>query len=122
MRHEHFHCTTRNKNRIAAVSADGHKHPDHEVITILEKEGIKPYCTNLMPVCGANVIEFQKIPAEVDPKLAKRIKELSFDTKTIQPCQGNLTFIIQPNADISIERQFNTPCKFRGELSKLFGT
>ena len=117
----HFLYSDKSKKTFAGISANGHQHPNQEVLIALEKEGIKPYCTNLTPMCGANVTEIKTLPANIEPKLAKWIKELSPDASVIQPCQGNITFTIKPHQDISIQRQFNAPCKFRGEFSKLFG-
>lgn len=59
-----------NEKRIAVISANGHSHPSKELIQNLETMGIEPYCTNLIPQCGANVQQLINTRG-VDPELGK---------------------------------------------------
>lgn len=106
-------------NRIAVVSADGQRHPDPEVIEELERRSIHPYCTNLMPVCGANVQMLRNLPT-LSPALAKLVRETAEPRLVPQTCQGSITLTIQENGQINIEPEIHAPCTFRGDYERLF--
>lgn len=106
-------------DKYAFISANGVKHPDLEVLRALEERGIKPYCTNLHPACGANVERLVQHRG-IDPVLAKYINELSV-RPTPQPCQGDITFTINDDGTYQVTRERNMPCGFRGEFADLFG-
>ncbi len=100
--------------KYALISANGVKLPDHEVLQSLEARGIRPYCTNLHPACGNNIqLLLQK--SDLDPVLASYINQLSVDAVS-QPCQGDITFTIKSDGTQQIDREYQVPCGFRGEL------
>ena len=102
--------------RVAAISANGQSHPDPHLIQELSSRDIAPYCTNLMTICGARVR--QMVAARnLDPELAKWINQLVSSPRVIQPCQGNVSISIDSNGEVSVEREFNNPCGFRGDFS-----
>jgi len=105
--------------RVAAISANGQTHPSPDVIKNLERRGIHPYCTNLIPTCGAKVTELVS-KGGVDPELAKWVQQLADPHYRIQPCQGDLTISIHPESGVTVTREFLHPCGFRGDFSSLF--
>ena len=102
----------------AIVSADGQKHPDQEVIEELERRSIAPYCTNLMPVCGANVQEFRGLQ-DVSPQLAKFIRQTAEPRYLPQACQGTIALAIGSDGQVTVDPEFRAPCSFRGDYERL---
>jgi hypothetical protein len=105
--------------RAAVISANGQSHPSEEVIRNLEKYHIEPYCTNLIPTCGANVRQLINVRG-VDPELGKFINFFQGSGNRTQPCQGDITVTVGDDGTISIAKQFQHPCGFRGEFEALF--
>jgi beta-lactamase superfamily II metal-dependent hydrolase len=105
--------------RVAVISANGHSHPSEEVIHNLEAMGIHPYCTNLIPQCGANVQQLINTRG-VDPELGKFVNFFQGGLSKVQPCQGSVTLTIRPGMPIIIDREFQHPCGFRGDFARLF--
>jgi hypothetical protein len=106
--------------RFAVTSADGQSHPDLDVIKWLQAESISPYCTNLIPACGANAQQLLSLPT-LDPEIARWVREVSTGAKTIQPCQGDVKIEINSAGAIFIEPEHNNACAFRGDYDLLFG-
>jgi beta-lactamase superfamily II metal-dependent hydrolase len=104
--------------RAAIISANGHSHPDREVLEWLEANGISPFCTNLVPQCGANVAPLLHLPG-LDPVLARWLREVSESAAYIQPCQGNITISIGDDGLISVRPEFAHPCGYRGDYRAL---
>lgn len=105
-------------DKFAIISANGINHPDGEVLDMLEKLGIMPYCTNLHPKCGANVHQLSNT-AGVNPIIGKYINQLSSNLK-VQPCQGDIQFTIFDDGTYEIDREHKALCGFRGEFDDLF--
>ncbi len=104
-------------NRYAFISADGIRHPDVEVLTALEERGIRPYCTNLHSSCGANVQRL--IPTVgLDPVLGRYLNQLA-SAPYRQACQGDITFSISDDGECAIDREYQVPCAYRGEVDDL---
>jgi hypothetical protein len=104
--------------RIAVTSADGQSHPDLEVINWLEQNSIEPYCTNLIPACGANVQRLLMLPG-IDPVLARWIREVAANLGCVQPCQGDVTVRIQEDGTFDVSPEYRNLCGFRGDYSRL---
>jgi beta-lactamase superfamily II metal-dependent hydrolase len=108
-----------NGRRLGIISANGQSHPSEEVIETLEEKGIEPYCTNLIPKCGANVRQLINVGG-IDPELGRFINYYQGGSARVQPCQGDITVTIGDNGAVSVRRQFELPCGFRGDFEKLF--
>lgn len=103
--------------RAAITSADGISHPDADVIKWLAKSDIEPFCTNLMPMCGAAVMMFM-LPG-YDPKLTRWLREVSGGPATAQPCQGDITVTIDPAGTVDVTPEHASACQFRGPFKAL---
>jgi beta-lactamase superfamily II metal-dependent hydrolase len=108
-----------NGERFGINTANGHSHPSIEVIEWMEANTIEPYCTNLIPSCGAKIIALQPFP-DLDPALASILRQSVLDPMLVQPCQGDITITITPAGDLSIAPQFNAICGFRRQWKSLF--
>jgi beta-lactamase superfamily II metal-dependent hydrolase len=106
--------------RAAVISANGRSHPDEEVLDWLEADGVSPYCTNLVPQCGAKVTRLLPLPG-LDPLLARWLQEVSEAGAQVQPCQGDVRILIDDDGRISVTPQFAHPCGYRGDYGALFG-
>jgi beta-lactamase superfamily II metal-dependent hydrolase len=104
--------------RIAVTSADGQSHPDLEVIKWLEHNSVEPYCTNLIPTCGANAQRLLVLPG-LDPLLARWIREVAANVGKIQPCQGNIAICIEDDGAFDVLPEHNNSCAFRGDYQQL---
>jgi hypothetical protein len=104
--------------RAGITSANGHSHPSFGVIGWMEKNGVKPYCTNLMPQCGANAQRLLSLPG-LDPRLQRWVREVAANVSTVQPCQGDVSVLIDAAGSTSINRQFRNACVYRGEYAAL---
>jgi hypothetical protein len=105
--------------RFGVTSADGISHPNIEVIEWLEANGVAPFCTNLIPECGANVQKLLALPG-IDPELARWVREVA-RTSEVQPCQGDVVIAIDDGGAISVVPEHNHPCGYRGDYRRLFG-
>jgi hypothetical protein len=106
-------------HRVGIISANGQSHPSEEVIHNLEKLGIEPYCTNLIPKCGANIKQLIDTRG-IDPELGRFVNYYQGGSGRIQPCQGDIMVTVDQQGRISVQRQFDHPCGFRGDFQKLF--
>jgi len=86
--------------RYGVTSANGISHPDVGVIEWLEKNSIKPYCTNLIPSCGANAQRLLILP-NIEPQLARWIREVA-TTVEVQACQGDIKICIEALATLQL--------------------
>ena len=108
--------------KIALISARGSsKHPDEEVLRSLEERGIKPYCTNVAPICTGRIKTYiDSIDLSgLEPEFQKWISTLAVDTEPSKPCQGNVSVTIDPSGAVSVDQQIKTPCPFRGEVADI---
>ena len=105
--------------RFAISSADGQSHPSVEVIEDLERLGVKPYCTNLIPSCGATVSNMMPLGDDLDPELARWLREVSDRPRRVQSCQGDITLEINDRGDILVTPEFGRPCGYRGDYDNL---
>lgn len=106
--------------RYAITSANGISHPAQEVIDDLSSRDIEPYCTNLMPVCGANVTQLRSITG-LDGELSRWLKETATDPTLMQPCQGSVTVKIDAAGTLEVKPEFDHFCPFRPTARSLFG-
>ncbi len=104
--------------RFAITSANGQSHPDLEVIEELERMGIHPYCTNLLPNCGASVTNLRPLQ-DLEPELARWLREVSTNSGLVQPCQGDIIVRIDGTGQLSVAPEFARPCGFRGDYDSL---
>jgi hypothetical protein len=105
--------------RFGISSGNGLSHPDLDVIKWLEKTQIRPYCTNLIPACGANTQKLLILGA-YDPKLARWLREVSDNTGQVQPCQGDVSIRISDSGDLEVVPEHANACAFRGDYHGLF--
>jgi beta-lactamase superfamily II metal-dependent hydrolase len=105
-------------DRYGITSANGSSHPDIGVIEWLESNSVKPFCTNLIPSCGANAQRLLVLP-DVEPQLARWIREVAVTAET-QACQGNIKVSIAENGDLSVTPEYAHPCAYRGDFLALF--
>lgn len=108
----------KNGDRFGISSADGNSHPAPETINWLSDHGIAPYCTNLISLCGANVMNLPVSPG-LNRELARWIQEVSNKAHRIQVCQGDITLTISDRGAVTIGTETGVPCGFRGEYSKI---
>jgi hypothetical protein len=105
--------------RIGVTSANGLSHPDLDVIRWLSSNKIEPYCTNLIPACGANAQQLLTLPG-IDPGLARWIREVSANTGQVQTCQGDIVVRIDENGELEVVPEHANHCGFRAD-DPLFG-
>jgi beta-lactamase superfamily II metal-dependent hydrolase len=108
----------RDGKRFAISSGDGYSHPDVEVIQLLKERKIDPYCTNLIPACGANVRQLLTLP-QLEPALARWVREVASNTRP-QVCQGDITIRIFEDGRLEVEPEHRHACGFRGDFDHLF--
>lgn len=106
--------------RVAVTSANGQSHPDLDVIKWLQTHSIEPYCTNLMPACGANTVKLLTLP-NIDPELARWVREVSSNVKQVQTCQGDIRIEINHAGAFDVIPEVKNVCAFRGDYDLLFG-
>lgn len=99
-------------------SADGLSHPSPDVIRWLEARKIQPYCTNLIPMCGANILSFTNM-GNIDPELARYLREVNDRPGHVHPCQGDITISIDRAGQLKVVPQFGNACGFRGGFAAL---
>lgn len=104
--------------QFAFISANGLSHPDHEVIRFLEANGILPYCTNLIPACGAMLYHLDTFQfAEFEPTLARWLREKR--EPSVQTCQGDITVRIHSDGHYEISTETRNACGYRGDFAPL---
>jgi beta-lactamase superfamily II metal-dependent hydrolase len=105
-------------DRFAITSANGLTHPDLDVIKFLEQNQIRPYCTNLIPACGANAQRLLLLPCE--PNLARWLREVAENQGQVQVCQGDVTVRVSRDGNFDVIPQHANACDFRGDYRSLF--
>lgn len=114
------HIYLDSNKRFGFISANGRSHPALEALTTLKDNNIEPYCTNLSKFCGKIIKDLSPLP-NVAPDLARFIRMMQIPSdKTYQPCQGDISISINNHGSITIERQYNHPCAFRGDFDQFF--
>lgn len=103
-------------DRAGVTSANGRSHPSFEVIQWMEKSGVKPYCTNLIPQCGANAQRLLTLPT-LDPRMRRWVRDVATNAAMVQPCQGDVSVLVDGAGNISVSRQFRNVCAYRGEYA-----
>lgn len=107
-------------HRVAITSANGISHPDPEVISWLEANNVMPYCTNLIPACGAIMYQLNRFQfTDFEPVLARWLAELREPRATAQPCQGDITVRIHPDGRHEISTETGNACAYRGDFQPL---
>ncbi len=106
--------------RFAISSGDGVSHPDVDVIKLLEARKIDPYCTNLIPACGANVSRLLPLPG-LEPHLARWVREVASNSSASLHCQGDIAVRISDNGELQVQPEHANACAFRGDFDRLFG-
>jgi hypothetical protein len=104
--------------RVGLTSANGITHPDLEVIEWLQKNSIEPYCTNLIPACGANAQRLLVLPG-LEPQLARWAREVADNAGQVQSCQGDIVVRIEDNGDWHVVPEHRNNCGFRGDYDRL---
>ncbi|WP_237480299.1 ComEC/Rec2 family competence protein [Lichenibacterium dinghuense] len=99
-------------DRYGVTSANGQSHPHPETIFAISQMGVDPYCTNLMPPCGANVSKLAPIKG-VDPSLARLIRESAEDSGEMQPCQGDILVRVTADGVLTVTPEFDAFCSYR---------
>jgi len=106
-------------NRVAVSSGDGRRHPSPRVIDWLHKNGVQPYCTNLIPMCGANAARLEQL-AGLDPEYDRWIQEVSIGSHYTQVCQGDVTTRIEDDGSLTTASETNNFCPFRTDIGAMF--
>lgn len=105
--------------RYGISSGDGRRHPAPEVVRWLSTQNIDPYCTNLIPACGANTTRLP-MPSDIEPEFRRWINEVSIDAHYTQVCQGDITLTVEQSGASSIRSQTGNGCPFRRDFDQLF--
>jgi beta-lactamase superfamily II metal-dependent hydrolase len=105
-------------DRAGVNSANGHSHPSFEVIEWMERNGVKPYCTNLIPQCGANAQRLLNLP-NLETRLGQWVRDVAASLGTVQPCQGDVSVAVDSFGNTNVTRQFANACLYRGEFAGL---
>ncbi|MER9411442.1 hypothetical protein [Mesorhizobium sp. M0589] len=106
-------------DRYGVTSANGHSHPSQDVIEWLSSQGISPFCTNLMPACGANASKLLALPG-INAELAAILRQSAVSGGVIQPCQGDITLTIESNGNFAVVPQHRSFCGYRKTFASLF--
>lgn len=104
-------------DRVAIISADGRTHPDPEVLAHLREKNVLPFCTNLSRVCSGAVPMASVSSHTVDEVLVRFVSSVAEPTSRPATCQGDITLTIDDTGRMTIDREFEVACPFRGELS-----
>ncbi|WP_409192433.1 MBL fold metallo-hydrolase [Bradyrhizobium sp. RDM4] len=102
--------------RAGVSSANGHSHPSIDAIKWMERNNVKPYCTNLIPQCGANARQLLNVP-NLDPRLNRWLNDVATNSAKVQVCQGDVTITVDTAGLISIDREVQNLCAYRGEFA-----
>lgn len=106
-------------DRYGVTSANGHSHPSQDVIEWLSNQGISPFCTNLMPACGANASKLIAMPG-ISAGLAATLRQSALYSGVVQPCQGDIAVIIESNGNFAVVPQHNSFCGYRSSFTSMF--
>jgi beta-lactamase superfamily II metal-dependent hydrolase len=106
-------------HRFALASANGLSHPSPEVIEDLSVREIEPYCTNLMPICGANVSTLLTLNG-FNKEFSRFLREHSVSSAIPQVCQVYITVEMSSQGSVTVTPQFNHYCGFRSSGPSLF--
>jgi beta-lactamase superfamily II metal-dependent hydrolase len=108
------------KRRVALISADGRSHPAPATLKALHSRGILPYCTNLAKICGGNVRRMFVGPG-IAADVAKWINahDPNLSDATRPACQGDICVAVRPDGELTVTRQHNNACAYRGDLDLL---
>jgi beta-lactamase superfamily II metal-dependent hydrolase len=101
--------------RAGLTSANGQTHPSIEVIKWMERNGIQPYCTNLIPQCGANAQRLLTLPG-IEPRMARWLREVASNSGNVQACQGDILVSVDADGNSSVSPQLKNACAFRGDF------
>lgn len=108
-----FNFNKNGKERYVFVSANGVKHPDKELFSLIDKLKLIPFCTNLSKYClPPNVIRFKPmpdIPQSMRPFLRNYAEEMPTE------CQGDILLNINENS-VNISSSKATPCPYRPSI------
>jgi hypothetical protein len=85
----------------------------------MSQNDIDPYCTNLMPKCGANASKLLAL-AGVEPELARMVRELAKQPFVEQPCQGDITVQVDRDGLMTLKSENNNVCFYRKSWEDLF--
>lgn len=109
------------QERYACISANGRSHPHRETLLTLRGNDIHPYCTNLAVECGAQLNNVSYHDSTIDPGLLLLLNRGldEIPGRGIQPCQGDITIIIDDDGQLSVNTEHEFPCGFRDELDFL---
>jgi hypothetical protein len=102
--------------RMAFTSANGVSHPDQEVISWLEVNGILPYCTNLIPACGAMLFTIER-RTEYEPRLSRWLAEVEYNKALVQTCQGDIEIKISSSGERTVTTETGNSCGYRGDFA-----
>lgn len=105
--------------KYGLTSANGISHPSETVIKWMEDNDVHPYCTNLMPICGANAQRLLVLQG-LEAQLAKWIREVASSQQS-QPCQGDVAITMEKGGHFAITPEYSHPCAFRGDFDALLG-
>lgn len=106
--YSYFFKNNANKKDIF-ISANGIKHPDKELFSLIEEFNLSPHCTNLSALCLGNVVQFRQmsdIPRAVRPFIIHYVEQVP------QPCQGDILLNIT-GSGIEISSSTGNQCIYR---------
>lgn len=103
--------------KIALISANGNTHhPSPKVLASLYARGIKPYCTNLSEICGTTCrLRNDASLNDLEPSLRRFVQSVAANRTKSTPCQGDISYRISEAGEVSVSRQFENACPFRGD-------
>ena len=76
------------------------------------------HCTNLIPQCGANAQRLLSLP-NLDARLGRWVRDVAANLDMVQPCQGDVSVVIDSSGNTNVEREFQNACLYRGEYAGL---
>jgi hypothetical protein len=99
------------QGQSAFVSANGKSHPDDDFFELVDRFGLKPYCTNLAKQCmGANVTSIsgiRRIPSEF------RNFVTAYDIEDLPVgCQGDISVHLDGTSE-TVYSSLGNACPFR---------
>jgi beta-lactamase superfamily II metal-dependent hydrolase len=105
-----------NGERYACISANGRSHPHVNTLLELKEQNVMPYCTNLAVDCGAEARKVMLHDSSIKPDLVLYLNRVMEEIpgQRSQPCQGDITIIIDDDGVVSIDSEYDFPCPYRG--------